>query len=54
MINETINFGTIKGIISKEIFPNLYTTIQAAITLPVSSITREHSFSAMRRMNNYL
>jgi hypothetical protein len=46
------NYLIIKENISKDTFPNLYKMI--AITLPVSSATSERSFSAMRRINNYL
>lgn len=35
-------------------YPNLFKVLQLAITLPVSSATCERSFSAMRRVRNYL
>lgn len=54
MIKGVTNYLTIKENISKETFPNLFKMIQLAITLPVSSATCERSFSAMRRINNYL
>ena len=35
-------------------FPNFFRVLQLVITLPVSSATCERSFSAMRRVRNYL
>lgn len=35
-------------------YPNLFKLLQLAVTLPVSSATCERSFSAIRRVNNYL
>jgi hypothetical protein len=35
-------------------FPNFFKVLQLVITLPVSSATCERSFSAMRRVRNYL
>lgn len=54
MIKGVPNYLTIKENISKDTFPNLLKMILLAITLPVSSDTCERSFSAMRRINNYL
>jgi hypothetical protein len=54
MIKGVPNYLTIKENIFNNTFPNLYRMIQLAITLPVSSATYERSFSAMRRINNYL
>ncbi|XP_060847136.1 zinc finger MYM-type protein 1-like [Rhopalosiphum padi] len=54
MIKGVPSYLTIKEKISKDTFPNLFKMIQLAITLPVSSATCERSFSAMRRINNYL
>ncbi|CAI6376491.1 unnamed protein product [Macrosiphum euphorbiae] len=48
------NFQDIKNIINKNVYPNLYKLIQVAITIPVSSATCERSFSAMRRVKNWL
>lgn len=43
-------------VISEELklYPNLQTVVRLALTLPVSSATCERSFSAMRRVKNYL
>ncbi|XP_022160654.1 52 kDa repressor of the inhibitor of the protein kinase-like [Myzus persicae] len=54
MIKGVPSYLTIKEKLSKDTFPNLFKMIQVAITLPVSSATCERSFSAMRRINNYL
>lgn len=54
MIKGVPSYLTIKENMSKDTFPNLFKMIQLAITLPVSSATCERSFSAMRRINNYL
>jgi len=54
MIKGVPNYLTIKENISKDTFSNLFKIIQLAITLPVSSATCKRSFSAMRRINNYL
>lgn len=35
-------------------YPNLFKLMQLVMTLPVSSATCERSFSAMRRVRNYL
>jgi len=40
--------------IHKNVYPNLFKFIQVAITIPVSSATCERSFSAMRRVKNWL
>jgi len=48
------NFQDIKNIINKNVYPNIYKLIQVAITIPVSSATCERSFSAMRRVKNWL
>ncbi|KAL4152933.1 hypothetical protein QTP88_000766 [Uroleucon formosanum] len=54
IIKGVPSYLTIKEKLSKDTFPNLFKMIQLAITLPVSSATCERSFSAMRRINNYL
>lgn len=53
MIKE-VNYENIKLHLSKEVFPNLYKIMQVAVTLPVSSVTCEGSFSAMRRISAYI
>lgn len=40
--------------VTKAIYPNLYKMLQLALTLPVGSATSERSFSAMRRIRNWL
>ncbi|KAL4107855.1 hypothetical protein QTP88_018138 [Uroleucon formosanum] len=48
------NFKDIQKIINNNVYPNLYKLIQVAITIPVASATCERSFSAMRRVKNWL
>lgn len=48
------NFEDIQKVININVYPNLYKLIQVAITIPVSSATCERSFSAMRRVKNWL
>lgn len=44
----------IKKIIDEKTYPNLYALLSVAYTLPISSATCERSFSAMRRIKNWL
>jgi len=37
-----------------EVYPNLYKLMQVALTIPISSATRDRSFSLMRRIKNWL
>ncbi|XP_022160465.1 zinc finger MYM-type protein 1-like [Myzus persicae] len=48
---KTDNFSAIQENVSKKVFPNLYRMVQVANILPISSVTSERSFSAMRRIN---
>ncbi|KAE9545660.1 hypothetical protein AGLY_001203 [Aphis glycines] len=48
------NIDTIKDICKKATFPNIFQLLQVALTMPVSSATRERSFSSMRRLKNWL
>lgn len=48
--NENFTLDDLKIIISKNVYPNLYTLLKVAIVLPISSASCERSFSAMRRI----
>lgn len=54
IVKENIDHEYFKDNLSQQVFSKLFKLIQLAITLPVSSSTSERSFSAMRRINNYL
>lgn len=51
---QNITFNGMKKILSKNVFPNLYKLFQVTLTMPVSSCTRERSFSVMRRIKTLL
>lgn len=46
--------ATVDEVAELKNFPNLFKLMQLVMTLPVSSATCERSFSAMRRVRNYL
>ena len=52
--NDDITIEDLKNTITKQVFPNLYIFLQAALTLPISSATCERSFSAMRRIKTWV
>ena len=39
---------------NQDLYPNIYAIFTVLITMPVSSASSERSFSAMRRVKNYL
>lgn len=39
---------------NKDLYPNIFTILTVLLTMPVSSASSERSFSAMRRIKNYL
>ncbi|CAH1731843.1 unnamed protein product [Aphis gossypii] len=43
-----------KLLLDKTVYPNLYSLLQVALSIPVSSATCERSFSAMRRIKTWL
>ena len=47
-ILETLN------VTNHDLYPNIYAFFTVLITMPVSSASSERSFSAMRRVKNYL
>lgn len=53
-LNNDFELNTIKEIVKKNTFPNIYKLFQVALTIPISSATRERSFSCMRRIKNWL
>ncbi|GAA6091999.1 zinc finger MYM-type protein 1-like [Tachysurus ichikawai] len=42
------------NLLDSEMFPSLKSVIQVALTVPVSSCSCERSFSALRRLRNWL
>lgn len=52
--NENFGLEELRECVHKEVFPNLYILLQIALTLPISSATCERSFSAMKRIRNWL
>ncbi|KAL4104109.1 hypothetical protein QTP88_019422 [Uroleucon formosanum] len=53
-IELQIYFDKIKEVVQSEIYPNLYTLLKVALSIPVNSATCERSFSNMRRFKNWL
>jgi len=53
-LNNDFELDTIKEIVKKNTFPNIYKLFQVALTIPISSATCERSFSCMRRIKNWL
>nr|CAH7724382.1 unnamed protein product [Callosobruchus chinensis] len=51
---ENISISNITSPVKIETFPNSYKLMQIALTLPISSSSCERSFSAMRRIKNWL
>lgn len=47
-------FEDLKNKCYKSSFPNVYKLVQVGMTIPISSSTCERSFSAMRRLKNWL
>lgn len=42
------------NVVNADLYPSIHTIISILLTMPVSSATSERSFSAMRRVKNYL
>jgi len=56
-LNSQIKNWTIQDLLSTvtlELYPNLHNLLQVALCIPVSSASCERSFSAMRRIKNWL
>ncbi|CAI6362872.1 unnamed protein product [Macrosiphum euphorbiae] len=56
-LNSQIKNWTIQDLLSTvtlELYPNLHNLLQVALSIPVSSASCERSFSAMRRIKNWL
>jgi hypothetical protein len=47
-------FKDLKNQCNKSSFPNVYKLVQVRMTIPISFSTCERSFSAMRRLKNWL
>jgi len=53
--HESVELEDLKKLLlDKTVYPNLYSLIQVALSIPVSSATCERSFSAMRRIKTWL
>ena len=52
--NDKVTIDVIQKELTKTIYPQYYRMVQLALTLPVGTATAERSFSAMRRIRNYL
>uniref|UniRef100_A0A2S2PNG2 Zinc finger MYM-type protein 1 n=2 Tax=Schizaphis graminum TaxID=13262 RepID=A0A2S2PNG2_SCHGA len=44
----------VKSVVDLKVYPNLYTFLSLSLTIPISSSTCERSFSAMRKIKNWL
>ncbi|XP_029347858.1 zinc finger MYM-type protein 1-like [Acyrthosiphon pisum] len=52
--NPSFTLEDIKLIMDAELYPNLYKLLSLSLTIPISSATCERSFSAMRKIKNWL
>ena len=52
--DNDITFDVIQHELTEDIYPQYSRMVQLALTLPVGSATAERSFSAMRRIRNWL
>lgn len=44
----------LKGFVEEPVFPNLYKMLHLAVSIPISSVCCDRSFSVMRRIRNYI
>jgi hypothetical protein len=51
---KKITLDVIQEELTTDVYPHFYKMVQLALTLPVGSATAERSFSAMRRIRNWL
>ncbi|KAF0708121.1 Uncharacterized protein FWK35_00037310 [Aphis craccivora] len=49
-----INIDGLKQVVNRVVYPNLFKLVLLALTIPISSASCERSFSAMRRIKNWL
>ena len=49
-----INIDGLKQVVNRVVYPNLFKLVQLALTILISSASCERSFSAMRRIKNWL
>jgi len=49
-----VSLDHLKKIVKKDDYPNMYKMLQLSLTLPIGSATTERSFSAMRKIRNWL
>jgi hypothetical protein len=52
--DREITIDLIQNELTEDAYPQYYKMVQLALTLPVGSATSERSFSAMRRIRNWL
>lgn len=52
--NPSFTLDDIKLIMDAELYPNFYKLLSLSLTIPISSATCERSFSAMRKIKNWL
>lgn len=52
--HNNITLVDLKKVVEAKVYPNLYKLLKVALTIPVSSATCERSFSAMKRIKNWL
>lgn len=52
--NPNFTLEDVKLIMDAELYPNLYKLLSLSLTIPISSATCERSFSAMRKIKNWL
>jgi hypothetical protein len=53
-LNLNFEFKDLKNQCNKSSFSNVYKLVQEGMTIPISSSTYKRSFSAMRRLKNWL
>ncbi|XP_026814841.1 uncharacterized protein LOC113554939 [Rhopalosiphum maidis] len=51
---SSIRLEDLTSVLSKDVYPNIYKLMQVALAHPISSSTRERSFSAKRRIKTWL
>ncbi|KAL5234745.1 hypothetical protein ACI65C_002155 [Semiaphis heraclei] len=54
IIKPDFDINDICKVIEKHVYANFYKSLQVAISIPISSATRERSFSSTKRIKNWL
>jgi len=52
--SDDISLEILRRDLQQDLYPQYYRLVQLALTLPVGTATSERSFSAMRRIKNWL